>query len=378
MNQSLFTDEDLPTPTSNVVTLTALSAGMDKAQSAAHKTFNRLAQKIAQLKQELDDWQTFLPQVENIRQTQLMPLVAQVDELNIEGATFLHDIHENKIFTKTERKKISFMIERLLGECESLLENKELKAVYEFHSGIDIDQEQAFEAEMLRDMAGAMFGDIPEEYDFTNPEDIEKWMHAQVQSAQEEAQLREEKKAQRKKSAKQIAAEQKRQLAERELSQNLRGIYRQLASQIHPDKELAPEKKALKTQLMQDANLAYKNNNLLELLTLQLKLDQIDQNDLNNIEMDKLKNYNTLLKRQVQEVEEQLFDVRMRASMILNDPNIQIDTPEQLRMLLNRDKQTLTQQIEDLSMMINDWKHDIKFVKRDVKEARIPRQTRGY
>jgi len=60
---------------------------------------------------------------------------------------------------------------------------------------------------------------------------------------------------------------------------------------------------------MQRANQAYGKNNLLQLLELQLELEHIDQSAINNISEDRLKHYNTILKEQLGELDQEILHV---------------------------------------------------------------------
>ena len=58
---------------------------------------------------------------------------------------------------------------------------------------------------------------------------------------------------------------------------------------------------------MQRVNQAYDKQNLLQLLELQLEVEQIDQSAINNLSEDRLKHYNTILKDQLTELEQEIF-----------------------------------------------------------------------
>jgi hypothetical protein len=79
-----------------------------------------------------------------------------------------------------------------------------------------------------------------------------------------------------------------------------------------PDREPDPDERKRKTELMQRANQAYANNNLLQLLELQLELEHIDQSAINNISEDRLKHYNAILKEQVGELDQEILYVEAR------------------------------------------------------------------
>jgi hypothetical protein len=147
----------------------------------------------------------------------------------------------------------------------------------------------------------------------SSPEEVLQRAHARMdeQQAQEvaENQAREERRAKRKKSAKQLAAQARQEAEQAQLSQSIREVYRKLASALHPDREPDPQERQRKTALMQRVNQAYAKNNLLQLLELQLELEHIDQSAVNNISEDRLKHYNSILKEQLGELDQEILHV---------------------------------------------------------------------
>jgi len=136
---------------------------------------------------------------------------------------------------------------------------------------------------------------------------MRKW-NCQAQDALENR-AREARRAKRKKTPRQLAAEAREQVEQAELSLSIREVYRKLASALHPDRETDPQERERKTTLMQRANQAYSKNSLLQLLELQLELEHIDQSVINNIGEDRLKHYNKILKEQVGELDHEILHV---------------------------------------------------------------------
>jgi len=60
---------------------------------------------------------------------------------------------------------------------------------------------------------------------------------------------------------------------------------------------------------MQRVNEAYQKNNLLLLLELQLELEHIDQHALDSMSEERLKHYNTILKEQLRELDQEILHV---------------------------------------------------------------------
>jgi hypothetical protein len=119
----------------------------------------------------------------------------------------------------------------------------------------------------------------------------------------------------RSKSAAALARE-RRQAAEAErLQQSVRDIFRKLVSQLHPDRELDAGERQRKTVLIQQVNVAYAANDLLGLLELQLKVEQIDQAGLNNLSEERIKQYNKILNGQLCELERETAAIEQALAM---------------------------------------------------------------
>jgi hypothetical protein len=88
-----------------------------------------------------------------------------------------------------------------------------------------------------------------------------------------------------------------------EVSQSLRDVYRRLASALHPDRETDAIERERKTSLMQQANQAYADDNLLALLELQLQAEQVDMARLAALDQRRLQHYITVLQGQLAELQ---------------------------------------------------------------------------
>lgn len=105
----------------------------------------------------------------------------------------------------------------------------------------------------------------------------------------------------------QKAAERKRQ-AEQQSKQSVREVFRKLVSSLHPDRETDPSEHARKTELMKRANVAYQNNDLLSLLGMQLELAQLDAATLTALPDARLKQFNQVLREQLQTLKLELSE----------------------------------------------------------------------
>ena len=88
-----------------------------------------------------------------------------------------------------------------------------------------------------------------------------------------------------------------------DVSRSVRDVYRRLASALHPDREPDPQERERKTRLMQHANQAYAEQNLLVLLELQLQAEQIDAAHLGAVDRRRLQHYVTVLQEQLADLQ---------------------------------------------------------------------------
>jgi hypothetical protein len=95
------------------------------------------------------------------------------------------------------------------------------------------------------------------------------------------------------------SASKRRRNEEQEVSRSVRDVYRRLASALHPDREPDAQQRERKTLLMQQANQAYADQNLLGLLELQLQAEQIDAAHLAGVDRRRLEHYVTVLREQL-------------------------------------------------------------------------------
>src|SRR5690606_36156098 len=157
---------------------------------------------------------------------------------------------------------------------------------------------------------------------------------------------REERARARPKSAKAQAAEAKREQAARAMSQSLREVFRKLASALHPDREPDPEERRRKNELMQEANRAYEANDLLTLLDLQLRIEQIDTAHLASLGSDRLSHYNQILREQLAELDAEVARVNEPFRMLC--PPGRALTPEAVDRGIDGEKAELRAALEQL------------------------------
>ncbi len=360
----------------HVKTISIASGQNQSPLSKGQKTFNTLIKQIEQRRARLAAWEAAIPTYRQKYAGELVPLVEALESLQTRMAYSLDRAIGLKGITKTERGKIAHLITSLARELLDGRDDAELKALFNKHSLTDYDSEEATalkdKQSAWEEMLGVKLGD---DVDMDSPEDLLKRVEAHMKEmqAQYEAdrQAQEERLARRKKSAKQLAREAQKQAEEAQISQSIREVYRKLASALHPDREPDPVERDRKTKLMQRANLAYGNHDLLQLLELQLELEHIDQAALNSLSEGRLKHFNKILKEQLGELEQEILNIEGGFKAQFRIPPYFDLPPSALINMLNCDITSVQLAIRGLEMYLLAVE-DIKQFKALLKKRRPP------
>ncbi|MFH1831748.1 MAG: hypothetical protein ABH827_02990 [bacterium] len=189
--------------------------------------------------------------------------------LFIERVTIAYQIYKtSKDFSKAERKDLKKIVMDEVNVVFSLGDGYnipvEVKEIFSDLNGVDYDETLAAELELFED-------------------------ENQMASSRRES----------KKTKKQREKESKKSEFEALLKQNINSTYKQLARVLHPDLEQNSEQKIVKEELMKTLTIAYKNNDLYELLNLELECLKHSASTKQTQNNEKLEIYNTVLADQV-------------------------------------------------------------------------------
>lgn len=317
-------------------------ASLSKAQT----TFNTLITQIENKRNQFIAWEKSASIFQQKIMLELTPLLEQSINLKIEIVLALERVREQKGFSKFEAELIETL---MLDYAETVLADRNderIKAIYDRYHAVSYDQQKAAELAQMKTIIESATGfELDDEIDMSNPEAVLQHIQDQIleQAAAEEIQRasQADRRAGQKKSAKQLAKEQKLRDEAQHISRSLREIYRKLASTLHPDRETDPEERARKTALMQRANQAYEDDNLLQLLELQLELECITPDAINNLDEERLQRYNSMLKVQLKELNEEIAQFKNEFCMRFGlDPSIKHTiklTPASVLRLLTED-----------------------------------------
>jgi hypothetical protein len=161
----------------------------------------------------------------------------------------------------------------------------------------------------MEDEMGVDVGDM--DFDMSNEEEARKYAEKLKEQLDKKNQEEEEIEQNKKKTKKQIEEEQKQKLEDELSKKSLRSIYISLAKMLHPDTEINEDQKAEKTELMKKVTVAYDQKDLATLLKLEMEWVNRTADDLQKLTDGKLKLYNKVLSEQVDELEEELCQLKM-------------------------------------------------------------------
>ncbi len=220
---------------------------------------------------------------------------------------------------RVKSKSLTTKQQRLLRRmiCNMALEfamdgDNEMRVLHDAYSDeslAEIQQAQAAEAQAyFEEMMGQSLG---EDKPFETVDDV---LHARFEKIRKQAEAREKAKESKKNKRGKTANQQHSEQLLDDADSALRTIYRQLASALHPDREVDPATRAFKTQLMSTANTAYKRKDLLALLQLQYQANLTDAKIASSLAHEKIASLTALLTERMRIMHRELRDIELQAS----------------------------------------------------------------
>ena len=318
----LFSDDSTPAPAPS----RSLSLQIKAPKLApAQLRFNKLLEKIEQLTKKLAQTQTMADTFRPIYSKTLQPLKAQYAAALREMVLWLDARVQQKRLTPAMLRDIQVMV-CTLSEVLALAGDEDMRALYDRHSPQSLADREKSAAndiqELMQRMAGVDVSDLDE------GSSVEDLLHVGMQRVRQQMldkQAEKEARAQVRRDSKPRSAAQKKAHDQQQDAQGaLRTIYRQLASALHPDREPDALERARKTELMGQVNAAYERRDLMALLMLQLRCEQIDASAISRLTTEKMAALTLLLKEQAAALEE---DVHVAVSKVEQEFDLSPFTP---------------------------------------------------
>jgi hypothetical protein len=340
----------------------------EKDLSKLQKQFNANVKKINELKQRLKDDEEQLRKIVTRIQSDIIPTEHKHFEKITELVYVFDKHHDDPFFKKKEKAKIADFIIHKSQELIETTGNGELKTLYDKYADEPFDEMDAeaenATAEMMKNMMSSMFGiDFEEDADVSDPQKMQEYMERKMEEKQTEAQA---KKANKKKTDKQIEKEEKIKEEAKNISKAARSIYTDLVKAFHPDRERDETERVRKTEIMKKVTQAYEDDDLFELLRLKIELQGADIESLTMAD-EQLKYYNKILKEQVRELEENLWQLRMQGSGPMGG--------EDLLSRFGGDEKSMKAKI---TRQVNKLKNNIKMVEQDILTLGVKENMRRF
>lgn len=368
----------------HIPTLSADDAPLSKAQ----KEFNRLTKRIAKLERDVQDFREAATRLRLRVQNEYRPLQARHNEARAALVRLFDRALGTYKLTKGERNKI---LDLLLNGCADLLErgHADLQPIFDKYAPPPPTAEEEAAAdrqtsELMKQLFTQLFTQrfgivFDPAVDVSTKEKFQAYVGEKMsaQQAEYEAQEQEARRAPRPKTARQQAAEAKKQAEEKNITKTVRALYLDLVKTLHPDREPDEAEKARKTILLQQVTTAYEANELLTLLRLQLELQRIDQSHLENLAEGQLRHYNQLLRTQVRELEDALHEEQVDLSHFSGQPFYLLATPAAMEYDFQRQQAQLEAKIKQLAAEVLAFEHDPAALKAFLKTHRVPKAGSG-
>lgn len=329
--------------------------------SAGQKRFNKLLQRIDKLQAQITQAQALADTYRLRYATALTPLREQQLAAMRRMALYLDERLARQGLKPAQQRDL---VEILCSLCELLAASgdKAMAALHDKHSAKSLHDKHEEERAGMRAMMSGALGDrldVDLEDESLDPlVRLEALLRAtQAQAAHEQAQeaaRQQAAQARKKPSVAQLKAGQEQADAQTVLRQ----LYRQLASALHPDRERDPAEHSRKTALMSEANAAYGRQDLVALLHIQQRIEQLEPGAIAEMPEKKIAAMTTLLKQQADALADELFGrhEQLRAAFDLDFDRTPTHATLQDNLALQQEflQDELAQMDEDLALVQDD------------------------
>ena len=350
-----------PAADPSALVVTPQPAAQPRAASAASRAYRLQLTRITKLKQQLADLDTLAQSHRLAVHQRVHPLQAETRQ-QLRSMVLLIDqrIAGKTLAAPQRRAAVSLLCDltaKLASEGDA-----EMAALHDRHSPTSLADQALAESQAMRAEMEAAFGadleDLPPDASFDQilAAGMAR-MREQKQQAEDDKRARAERR-QAKKKAGAAPKPTQAQAHQANAASLLRGLFRQLASALHPDRETDPTARERKTALMGEANAAHARKDLLALLQLQQQAGLPDLLGTGGLAEDQLVAMTLLLKQQVADLERERAG---RQDALAHEFLVPLGlgvTPRTLQMVL-------LEQEEELEMALDMMRADAALVQTD-------------
>jgi len=336
-------------------------APAEQPLSAAQKKFNRLLARVNSLERQLEQLQQSADALRAPHLQRMDALRQRMAQAQRAMAQLLHARLQRPGLTAAQQRAVRALLRDLVHAVPPSPQPEPEWAALRAAYPRPVPAEPSPEAlQQLLDVLSAASGETLELSDLEDAGSPEALIEALAERlhAQDEARraAAAERRARRKPTARQAEAQAQAQDAR----SALRGIYRQLASSLHPDREPDPAERERKHALMSQANTAHERGDLLALLRLQLAAEQVDEAAMARLGDARLQSLCLLLQRQVGTLDRELAEAEAR---LAHELGVQVRAADPRR-LLEADLQALQDELQNLA---EGMEHDVHALQDDDK-----------
>jgi len=357
-----------------------------QSPTPAQQQFNALSEKIAQQKQQVEEWQALVVLVQQRIHGKLMPLY---DQLARQQGQLIEQLHQASLqypLTAWENAQLQRVIIEL---CEQVLRHKlpdedpliaqiyQLYLAEQAHTNplapvaSELPQQQHLQPldhGFEPDCGVALF----DADDLTTDLATDLVTSFEIMAQQQEAE-RDYQKQQRKMArlALKQQANEKQETAQQQANapaqKSSRQLYQRLAAMLHPDREQDEQQKITKTDLMQQATEAYQSQDLLGLIELQNAVSFNTNSNFAQLADEQLHLYNLNLRRYSQTLDENITGHKARLASLCAIERVEMVTAKRVIKKLKEQASLLTQYNAMLSQQLKNLK-DAKAIKAFLRQ----------
>ncbi|OGB46781.1 MAG: hypothetical protein A3E51_21950 [Burkholderiales bacterium RIFCSPHIGHO2_12_FULL_67_38] len=349
--------------------LRALPPG-EQPLTAAARAFNLQLTRVDKLKAQLDELDALAQSHRVELHRWVAPLQQRQRQRMRELALWLAECLQGKTLSRLQQATATEALCRL---AQSLAEDGDsaMAALHDQHSPQTLAQKKQAAADALRERLEQVLGEpLDGAGDDASVEELLRAGMARLRESQDEEQARRQAKAKARKARQKPGAEQTQaQVQQADAETQLRTLFRQLASALHPDRETDAQERLRKTALMSEANAAYGRKDLVTLMQIQLRAELADPAAVSRLAEDKLAALTLLLKQQVARLERERAARQQRLAGEFDLPPGQVANPNTL-------KQHLLAQVAALESAVAQTERDLERVREPAGLKRWLNQQR--
>lgn len=271
----------------------------DAELSPQQRKLNRLIEKIEQQQMELKQWQLAKEQIRQYTRQTLLPVYHELHSVLFQQLQQLWTHLQETEFAKAEATQLDVKLQSLAAYLKDsqALSGQQVARVDEIYNYYQrhIEHRQARKNKKQKAEDIELFFADEHASGQVVSEDLEEWDSEQYSQAREQAKLKRQ----------QEKLEQASKLAE----QSLKTVYLKIAATVHPDREPDEAKKVEKTEMLQQANQAYEQQDLFYLLKLQIQIEQNRGTSQKGLTAEQIKFYQLALDMQSQKLAAQIEEM---------------------------------------------------------------------